>query len=55
MKVPYKNSKKDTGNNSTNNDSKTISNMQKKIKDQAKRLISMQEYISYITIISQKK
>ena len=46
MKVPYKNSKKDTDNNSTNNDSKTISNMQKKIKDQAKRLISMQEYIN---------
>ena len=45
MKSLTKNSKKNTDNINTNNDSEKIE-MQKKIKDQAKRLISMQEYIN---------
>jgi hypothetical protein len=48
MKKSSKNSKRKEENNNPNqfNNSEMIQNMQKKIKDQAKRLMSMQEYIS---------
>ena len=46
MKSSTKNSKKHTENNTIQNNSEIIQNMQKKIKDQAKRLMSMQEYIN---------
>jgi hypothetical protein len=48
MKSSEKNSKKAPNNNNINNDSKSIYTMQKKIKDQAKRLISMQEVVGLI-------
>ena len=48
MKKSSKNSKRKEENNNPNqiNNTEMIQNMQKKIKDQAKRLMSMQEYIS---------
>ena len=48
MKKSSKNSKRKEENNNQSqiNNSEIIQNMQKKIKDQAKRLMSMQEYIS---------
>ena len=46
MKTLSKNSKKKEEENNLSDNSKIIQDMQKKIKDQAKRLMSMQEYIN---------
>ena len=46
MKSSSKNSKNEEDNNNSNNNSEIIKNMKNKIKDQAKRLMSMQEYIT---------